>query len=542
MKNHYSTLTRCHWLKTLLLVFFASLTTAANAQDGSSAVDFGKMALDKEYQVAGDFNDYKGYFVAEKTGTLTATASFGCLLLPYTDPECLQAAAYNHIYLDNGESFSLDVEAGKTYYLFLGFSMSDGNFKLSMDTDKSIKLLSSTPANGSVFDVSEGGIVSVQFNNQVNVASVMISCNQTMTEIPYNVQGTDVAIDIKNRIFGLMENGNLKEGDQFAIILDGITSLYDENVIYGEDGSLVLTYQLGKLPVTLDSTVNVENNPFLSYWSKDNEKGIIKLIFNGELMSHEQRAKSGVASITYGELESESSEYYSENVPYTIQGKELTIDLTGKLRRAKDMVASASVYPTINIKVKDIRSADGRYAYFPGKGGLGSYSFDMAYQEVKAEPVADFVPSDGSTLDGQDFIEIWVLDYKTIQHDGVMFSFETDGKMHQVVVTDFEVKADTENEGAYLLKVKVPEEVKNANRQTDVKVSFSNLQCIDGLDHSADLTATYRVATGIKEVVNGNQAEKIYQMNGVKVNGKNRKQLPNGLYIVNGKKVLVNHK
>ena len=156
---------------------------------------------------------------------------------------------------------------------------------------------------------------------------------------------------------------------------------------------------------------------------------------------------------------------------------------------------------------------------------------------MNSEPVSEFTPGEGTQLDDVESIEIWVSDYKTILHDGILFVCEKDS----IVVKDIEVKADTEYEGAYLISVKVPAAVKaNAG---DVTVTFNNMKCIDGLDHSADLSATYSVATSIENILSEEmKKDGIYQLNGVKVNGKNRQQLPSGLYIINGKKMMICNK
>ena len=384
MKNHYTKHENSLWLKSLLFTFLSCFfALSANAQD----VDFGKMELDKVYKINGDFANYKGSFTAPKTGTLTATASFGCLLLPYdSDEPKASQPDYAHTYLDNGEAFTLNVTEGQTIYLYLHFAMDMGTFKMTMTQDETIKFVSATPENNSLFDLSEGGLVSVKFNKPVSIASAMINCNQTMTEVEYMLQSENIVLDLKNRLYELMKSGNLKAGDQFSLVFDGVHADNDEKAILGEDGTLVLTYTLDEIPVALDSTVNVENNPFLSYWMENNEKGIVTLVFDGELQATKERANAGVATITCGDLEAGTGAYYFEEIPYTVNGKELTINLTGKLRRQVDMVSIDAPIEVVTIKVKDIRGANGKMAYFPGKGGLGSYTFDMPFKEVKAEP------------------------------------------------------------------------------------------------------------------------------------------------------------
>ena len=542
MKNHYTQNTHSRWLKSLLLIMLSGcLFPQIHAQNNSDfIVDFGKMELDKTYEIKGDFKDYKGYFVTEKAGTLTGIATAGSLLRPYVDKECYKDANYTHSYLENGqESFSLNVKAGETYYLFAGFCADQGTFKMTMNSDNSIQLISTTPDNGVVFDLSEGGIITVQFNQAIQIGSAMISCNQTKTEIPFDIQNGSVVLDIKERIYGLTEKGNLKAGDKFGIILNGICSLNDNKIIYGKDGTLTLTYELGETPIALQSTTNVENNPFLSYWIENDPKGIITLTFNGNLLPDGERTKEAVATVTAGDMEAGVDGFYYEEVPYTVKGNQLFINLTGKLRQAKNML-SPDFYPEfISIKVKDIRSANGKMAYCPGKGGLGSFAFDMKYEEVKADPISEFTPGGNSTLDEVESIEIWVTDYAKIKHDGILFICENGADKDSVIVTDFEAVADTEYEGACILNVKVPAAVKA--HKGNVTVTFLHLECIDGLDHAKDLSATYTVTTAIDNVLNDNSAAVIYDLKGIKTNARSIRELPDGLYIVNGKKYMIHH-
>ncbi|WP_025003352.1 hypothetical protein [Prevotella dentasini] len=72
----------------------------------------------------------------------------------------------------------------------------------------------------------------------------------------------------------------------------------------------------------------------------------------------------------------------------------------------------------------------------------------------------------------------------------------------------------------------------------------------NGLEHDYNVTALYgsleslfsntaSVTTGIEEIVSADMPLVIYTVNGVRVNTSDLKSLPKGIYIVNGKKMVV---
>ena len=76
-------------------------------------------------------------------------------------------------------------------------------------------------------------------------------------------------------------------------------------------------------------------------------------------------------------------------------------------------------------------------------------------------------------------------------------------------------------------------------------VSLYNLQCADGLDHSQDVVANYKIgSTGIDKVFGDETKEfTVYNAQGILVlqttNRDMVKNLPQGIYIINGEKFLM---
>ena len=86
--------------------------------------------------------------------------------------------------------------------------------------------------------------------------------------------------------------------------------------------------------------------------------------------------------------------------------------------------------------------------------------------------------------------------------------------------------------------MKIPEEVKTKN---NVTVCLANIFCADGKDYSNIIAATYnKVADGISNItVETNKNMKVYNLNGQLVRKGKSLSGQKGIYVVNGKKVVL---
>ena len=225
-------------------------------------------------------------------------------------------------------------------------------------------------------------------------------------------------------IMDFLNNGLLKAGDTFQLIIKGICAANNNSVKYGTDGTLALTFVCGPKPISLVKTEGIENNRFLSYWLKGDKQAILKFEFDGTLMNSKGREDEALLKITYGKTERGSSEMYTEVIPYEANGNTILIDLSDKLRRPQDMLESGNLYPDVYLQLESVRDAQGEYAYNPVSGTIGSYSFSMTYEEVKADIVSEFSPAPCSSLAVTNELEIWITDYEKIRHPGIAFLCE----------------------------------------------------------------------------------------------------------------------
>lgn len=538
MRNLYCLESRALLPKLLLCALFVLWSAQAARAAFGDTVDFGEMALDTPYELKQDFSDYCGHFVAPKSGLLSVEASTGCLMLPFADEGMAESLDYTHSYMPGGEMYNLAVEEGKTYYFKKSFCMADGTCTLRMEEAPEVVLVGISPAEGSVYDLTANDLFSVSFNRPVNIGSAWIIAGGQEVAVEAHVSGVLASVDASSTVFSMLESGQLSEGDGFALELRDIRSVADASVLYGTDGTLHLSYFSPGMPLRLLSAKGAEDNTFLSYWPKADERGIVTLEFDGDLLPVDGREEEAVATISYGNLEAEGAEYYVETLPYAVEGNVLQVDLTDKLRRPKDMVASATDYGTVALSVRGVRDIKGNYAYSPVAGSQGSFSYSMPYEEVKTDILSEFIPASGASLAGVDEIEIWITDYEKLRHEGILFTVTHKEETSAFVSNDFTATPDPDYEGAYILKVPVPAGLAG---NSEVEVTLNALQALDGIDHAADLTAVYKVPTAISRVeVQPTAGAEVYSLSGLKV-GTGRK-LPAGIYVVGKKKILIGGK
>lgn len=512
-------------------------------------IDLGQLELNTEYNIAGDFSDYIGTFVAPTSGTLIATGSNSTVLEPYYAKLDDMEADGNHIAVnyDNyygAKQYHFDVIEGTTYYFYIGFSMNAFTFTLSMDSGEGIQIAKCTPEAGSTFSVSGGGLVSVQFNRAVivdNNAKIIVGDKEATVAV--NGQANIYSMEIKEPIFNWLNDGTLKGGDKFTIRIFNVKAADDATLLYGTDGTAEIEYIVGEMPIQLISTSNTSGT-FYSYYPEGDEQGIVSLRFDGEIASAQ-------ATLTFGSTDVEG-DYYVEELTPIIEGNTLSVNLCGKHRTPENMVASGTNYNNVTISFNKVLDTTGQHAYSAGQGTIGGYSFTYnALEVVTAEVYSEFTPASGSRLATNiSHIEIWITDEAKLQYDGVLFKYisETDGVREEVVYNDMiekyyeEAEVDAVYPPAAVLTVPVPNITEG---DSEIEVTLHNLTCSDGLDHTMDVYAKYYLVKAAIDKVFGDDVNQftVYNTKGILVlhttNRDEIKNLPQGIYIINGEKFLM---
>lgn len=428
-------------------------------------------------------------FTAPSDGVLTLTMTLSDQLSLYSDKTYGTLA--EEVLLYNDGVCELAVKSGETYYFGRKFMMNASSMSVKFGLEaEALKLTEVYPAEGSILAATDAS-VNFRFSRKVVLDEVTVKINQTSTNVEYTMMGNMISFQLNSIMMEMYNNGNLKEGDDVVIALKGVRNATDEKDIIGTDGSCSLTLKAAAKPVVLAESINTPNNGmdvFPSY-IMSGEKGMVKLIFDGSL----DRTKTPKAVLTYGNREY-GDQFYLEDLDVEfLSDKAVGVNVHSKLRRLKDMLPNytGEALQEISLKVSGIYAADGHPVYSEGKGSLGSFSFSYTYEELKMDIAASYDDLQNSgSIDGLDKLTIWVRGEEYLKYSGVQFTYISGGIEKNVLVKNITKEKDPEGDsGDYYLKVPVPDV--NMDADTEVKVAFADLEAMDGLDYSADFTATF---------------------------------------------------
>lgn len=473
------------WTLKALMSIALLLTSAAPAFADNA--DYGLLELGKSYELPMN-GSVSGYYTATEAGVIKVTTTCSDFPDAYTD-EAHETQMKRSVTINGSiRTYDLSLEEGQTVYFYRRFCMNPGTFTLSKQDG--IELTSVSPEEGSSFTYGGDPSVTFKFSASVSIGGAQIVIGDYTQDITANVSGSTVHITPKSDIKELVESGKLQKGDTFSFRLTNVRMSSDETKLYGEDGTCEVSYVCAGKPVELVSVsglLDSDNMEFLSYWPSGDSRGILRMTFSGELCQPETNSNEHVVMLGFGNAEGEIGEYYTESVPYTTDGNTLICDFTGKLRTPDIMVTSGTNYGSMRVKILNVKDMDGNYSYAGNNGSLGSYTYRLSYTEVKTDITTQFTPASGAVLTG-DEIELWVTDYAQISYDGILFTYTDGAETKTLVSTDYTATADPDVDGAYIIKIAIPAEVKG---KSDITVTLNNLIVADGTDHSAEFTAKY---------------------------------------------------
>lgn len=508
-------------MKTIFRLFLTLMVGLLS--QSAMAEEWGDMELNKTYSVAA-WDDSWGTFTATTDGTLTITST-----------------THNSVYLSSskdggkriiGTTISVNprivsyaVKAGVPVYVFTEVLNTNAfDFTLTMEEGLAIKILDIEPAEGSSFVVSGVGQLSFRFNVPVNVSEATLSCKDQTESLRILSNNNYIYFELGHILFDWMDAGLVQPGDEFEVTLDGICLQEDETFFYGTDGSLTAKLKIGKKPIALKETVNLDQ-PFLSYYTAEDPHGKLQFAFSGNINTTEKYQP--IAQIRFGDVNnSEDGGYYVENIPYSIDKNSLTVDLSGKRRALRDML-TLGTYDVIDFGLMGVRDEDGNYAYSPAQGSLGSFWYRLDYVSLKGDVSSEFDPISGSKLNNRKTIEIWFTGNDMLEYDGVSFKSPEE----EIVVPLADIKSE-EVDGGLALTVPVPERMKS---QYNIVVTLHNLETKDGYDYSSYLTAIYNTdgTNGISSLEKGKQNAVSYSLSGQRATDGAK-----GVVILNGNKII----
>lgn len=533
------TFTLTGWTRMLMLAIAMVLgLSSAKAVDWTTATEITASADGVSMTFKGERAYYK--YTATETGVLTISH------------EAQNQLSYLHLVDENGDELSegwqkdkqlktltVDVEAGKTYYFLLLDPMgwlNSHTYKVTITTGTSTKTLTVTSsiAAGTTINITGSGsgytdYVTITPAAELGDITVELTCDDDNLAIEPNdnSKGDHLIIDMKETIYNWLKNGTIKEGDELTLIITGIHAEDDEDNVYGEDGTYTITFKAPAMPTTLVSTK--QPDVLNSYYLPGSEEGVVTLTFDQEIAS-----TSGV-TLSFGNREYEST-FYQESLEPVIDGKTISVDLCGVLRTKEAMLgANGSEYEYITLKVAGIKDKKGNYTYTSKQGNVGSYSLNWKINDITKDITSEWTPADGAVLDKDTRnITLWIDQDSVVTFSGANLVVTYADKTETVELSQAEIIKSIPEDGGVEYSFVIPSTV-DLTKAKSVAVSLLELVSFDGVAKEIP-TITYGTVDGINgiaaEASNGQKA--IFTIGGQKVAA-----AQNGLYIVDGKKVVL---
>ena len=340
---------------------------------------------------------------------------------------------------------------------------------------------------GKTFDISDtrGGQLNISFNmnakseeTNVKIGNI-IDCN---VETRTSTNAGSLYVLLKDSLISWLNKGKIVGGEEMIITVKNIRAAADENIKHGKDGNLTLKFLTPSKPHTLVSKQLPD--PFLSYWPKGDERGMIVLTFDADVMPGEAQTAKGSFTLGYAEMDDVYVETLEPSM-FRAEGNKLYIDFTGKLR-TKETMGLKNDWDIITLRLMNVKMADGTNVFSEGAGTSGSFTFTMNYKEYKSNLAFELTPADGEKLT-ENNVKVYFPDKNAITFEGVKFTYQDENdKKYQTVVTEG-ITSTEEGDEAIEYVIPITDAIKNGK---NVRFSLTGVVANDGLDHS-DITAKW---------------------------------------------------
>ena len=383
------------------------------------------------------------------------------------------------------------LKAGTPYYINVPGTLSKsvkkyfkGVFEAGVNE---LKLTDVNFEEGKVFDITDTrcGQLNLSFNmnakaddTNIKIGNI-IDCN-VETRTSTNAGGLYVLL--KDSIITWLNKGIIVGGEEMTITVKNIRAAADDNIKYGKDGNLTMKFLTPGMPHNLVSKQLPD--PFLSYWPKGDERGMIVLTFDADVMQGEQQTAKGSFNIGSADMDDIYVETLDPSM-FRAEGNKLYIDFTGKLR-TKETMGLKSNWDIITLRLMNIKMADGSNVFSAGAGASGSFTFTMNYKEYKSNLAFEFTPADGETLT-ENNVKVYFSDKNAITFEGAKFTYQDENDKNYQTIVKEGITSTPDGEDAIEYTIPITDQIKNGK---NVRFSLTGVVANDGLDHS-DITAKW---------------------------------------------------
>lgn len=382
------------------------------------------------------------------------------------------------------------LKAGTPYYINVPGTLSKSTKKYFKGVfEAGVNELKVTAINfeeGKTFDISDtrGGQLNISFNmnakseeTNVKIGNI-IDCN---VETRTSTNAGSLYVLLKDSLISWLNKGKIVGGEEMIITVKNIRAAADENIKYGKDGNLTLKFLTPSKPHSLVSKQLPD--PFLSYWPKGDERGMLVLTFDSDVMAGDAQTAKGSFTLGYAEMDDVYVETLEPSM-FRAEGNKLYIDFTGKLR-TKETMGLKNDWDIITLRLMNVKMADGTNVFSEGAGTSGSFTFTMNYKEYKSNLAFELTPADGEKLK-ENNVKIYFSEKDAIKFDGVKFTYQDENdKKYQTTVTEG-ITSEVEGDAIEYI-IPITDAIKNGK---NVRFTLTGVVANDGLDHS-DITARW---------------------------------------------------
>lgn len=557
MKNFTTLLT--DFKRVAVCMSFAALATfGLQAADKGELVDLGALenGVAKEYpgKVEGEpMPVVCASFTVPEDGPVrvvcTGTELVAYSSTDYTDKNQLK---YDFNYVGGNPMRQYECKKGDVIYFYNDFVYNGGTITATSG-DVKVELLGTTPSAdpesgeyyGGAFSISSNYRVSFSFNIPVVASGARMSVNGGATqELSITSSGTILEMQIAPDVMRWYEGNLAKKDDTLHIEVYGVCEKGKPDNKVNGDGVASVDFVLAEQPISVVSSVNIPtsgNGKMLSYYAPGNPAGLMTLTFSGDI---DTKKATPMARIFYGDLDNIEVGMYQEFIEGKVDGNSVTFDLSGKLRRPQDMLpALEDPMDCLAFSCFSIYGAGGQMAYTGNITAPGSFNYTYDIEVLQYNVIGDFTPAEGSSLVEGEEMEIFVMDGDKVEFNGVKFAYTAAGAPAEVIVPKDRLNIGFENKVDMVMTLPVPA-LPGIDAGSAVIVTLADMTCADGLDHSGNVIAEYKDYTvGLEGVETEASAMDVYSAQGILVLKDAIKaevrNLPAGLYIAGGKKIIV---
>lgn len=452
-------------MKRLLLILLALLTFQAYTRADDIVID--EVELGKNYETS-LFGSFTATLHVKQDGLLRVMSNGSDYPIPYSDAAHEELIPYTASFYDGAQGYILKVNVGDVIYFYRDFCMTGGRVWFSMQQEE--LTFKSTPAQGQRLLPVGRAQLELLFNMPVKTSGGTMSCGSQSVQLEPHGGSLYFIYEVKDILMRWLAAG-VTPGTPINIVLHDVSAMISDDIRYGNDGTLRLSYVMPAMPGQLVNC-NFENRLFKSYWLDDDPEGVFRMTFTKPVST----TNPGYLLLVYGIPD--AGDVGSLEIPGKADGNDVVFDLRSMPLAPKNLLESGSYYPSISVRPGGITDIDGDFMYSPGIGTLGSWTYDLEYEYLSGKPRWEVFYEDDSDIDvlkAGDRVVLNIYNYHLVRTDGALLTFD-DGTQKLVPLSNFDIEYEINGQDAMLIFTVPYVE----GRHNECTITLANLRLLTG--------------------------------------------------------------